>query len=115
MRALALLLAAALASPAFAAAPIAREFSELPPGRYTISLTGLLTTVCGRAIAAEWAKLPEVEAATVDFDKSTAFLTVRIDRTLKVAALRKTLRRAERLANLGAHYDLRDISYRFDK
>ncbi len=112
MRTLVFLLAAALISPASAAAPSTREFTVLPPGRYTITLTGLVTTVCGRAIAAEWAKLPEVESASVDFDKSSASLAVRLDRTLKVAALRKTLRRAEKLANLGAHYDLRDISYR---
>lgn len=115
MRALALLLAAALTSPAFAAEPAAREFTELPPGRYAISLTGLITTVCGRAIAAEWAKLPEVESVSVDFDRSTAYVAVRLDRTLKVASLRKTFRRAEKLANLGGHYGLRDISYRLGK
>ena len=115
MRALALLLAAALTSPAFAAAPTTREFTELPPGRYSVALTGLVSTVCGRAIAAEWAKLPEVESASVDYDKSTAFITVRLDRTLKVASLRKTLRRAERLANLGARYDLSSIAYRLGK
>ena len=116
MRVLALLLAAVLSSPALAApSPTAREFSELPPGRYAIGVTGLISTVCGRAIAAEWAKLPEIEAASVDFDKSTAYIAVRLDRTIKVASLRKTLRRAERLANLGARYDLRDISYRLGK
>ena len=115
MRIHALLLAAALTSPAFAASPTAREFTELPPGRYTIALTGLVSTVCGRAISAEWAKLPEVESASVDFDKSAAVITVRLDRTLKVASLRKTLRRAEKLANLGARYDVRDISYRLGK
>jgi hypothetical protein len=115
MRALALLLAAALTSPATAASPTAREFTELPPGRYTIAVSGLLTTVCSRAIAAEWAALPEVESASVDFEKSTAHVAVRLDRTLPVAALRKALRRAERLANLGASYDLRDITYRLGK
>jgi len=113
-----LLLLAALSSPAFAAAPAsstAREFTELPPGRYSISLSGLLTTVCGRAIAAEWEKLPEVESASVDFDRSVALVSVRLDRTLRVSSLRKTLRRAEKLANLGARYDIRDISYRLGK
>jgi hypothetical protein len=110
-----MLLAAALTSPARAASATAREFTELPPGRYTITLSGLVTTVCGRAIAAEWATLPEVEFATVDFSKSAAHVTVRLDRTLQVSSLRKTLRRAERLANLGARYDLRDISYRLGK
>lgn len=115
MRITALLLAAALTSPAFAASHTAREFTELPPGRYTISVAGLLTTVCGRAIAAEWARLPEVESASVNFDKSVAYVTVRIDKTLTVASLRKSLRRAEKLANLGARYDVREISYRLGK
>ena len=115
MRTLAFLLAAALTSPAFAASPTSREFTELPPGRYTISLAGLQTTVCGRAIAAEWSKLPEIESASVDFEKSLAQITVRIESTLKVATLRKTLRRAEKLANLGARYDVREISYRLGK
>lgn len=115
MRALALAVAFLLAPAVRAAAPTTREFVELPPGRYTISLTGMLTTVCGRAIAAEWSKIPEVESATVNFDKSEATLSVRLDRTLKVVALRKGLRRAERLANLNARYDLRDISYKLGK
>ena len=116
MRALALLLlAAALTSPARAASAAAREFTELPPGRYTLTLSGLMTTVCGRAIVAEWSALPEVESASVDVEKSTASLTLRLARPRPVAAQRKTLRRAERLANLGARYDLRDISYRLGK
>ncbi len=112
MKLTAFLLAAALPASALAPSPTTREFTELPPGRYAITLTGLVTTVCGRAIAAEWAKLPDVESASVDFDRSTAYITVRIDRTMKVAPLRKTLRRAEKLANLGARYDVRSISYR---
>lgn len=115
MRTLVLLLAAALAGPVSAAPPASREFVELPPGRYSIVLTGLLTTVCGRAIAAEWARLPAVESASVDFDKSTASVTVRIDRTLKAASLHKALRRAEKLANLDGHYGLRAITYRLTK
>lgn len=113
MRALALLLALAVPAPA-APAP-AREFTELPPGRYTIVVTGLVTTVCARAIAAEWAALPEVEAASVDFDKSVAQVAVRLDSVLPVASLRKTLRRAEKTSNLGARYDLRGITYRIGK
>jgi hypothetical protein len=115
MRILALTLAALLASPCRAAAPTAREFTELPPGRYTIAVTGLLSTVCARAIASEWAKLPEVESASVSFEKSSATVAVRLDRTLKVALLRKTLRRAEKVANLGVHYDMLDISYRLGR
>ncbi|MBI5247804.1 MAG: cation transporter [Elusimicrobia bacterium] len=110
-----LLLALALASSASAAPVTTREFTELPPGRYTIALTGLLSTVCGRAISAEWAKLPEVDSASVNFDKSEATVSVRLNHTLKVASLHKTLRRAERLANLGGHYDLRGIAYKLGK
>ncbi|MDP3543771.1 MAG: hypothetical protein Q8T11_14990 [Elusimicrobiota bacterium] len=113
MRTLALLLA--LTGPALAAPAPTREFTELPPGRYSVVLTGLVTTVCARAIAAEWASLPQVEAASVDFDKSTAFVTVRLDGVLPVASLRKTLRRAERISNLGARYDLTGITYRLGK
>jgi hypothetical protein len=48
----------------------------------------------------------------VDFEKSAAIVSVRLDSTLKVASLRKTLRRAEKIANLGVHYDMLGISYR---
>lgn len=112
----ALLFLALAAFPAFGAPPpTSRDFTELPPGRYTVQLTGLLCTVCGRAIAAEWAKLPEVESASVNFDKSEAVVSVRLDRTLKVAVLQRTLRKAEKLANLGAKYDLRGIAYKLGK
>ena len=110
-----LLLALTLAGSASAAPVTTREFTELPPGRYTIALTGMISTVCGRAIAAEWARLPEVESVTVNFDKSEATVSVRLDHTLRVASLRKTLRRAERLANLGGRYDLRGIAYKLGK
>lgn len=92
--------------------PGARLYEELPPGRYALSLTGLVSTVCARAIAAEWSKLPEVDKASVDFAHSSAVVSVRLDSTLKVATLRKALRRAEKLANLGARYDIREIAYR---
>lgn len=107
--AFALLLAAA---PAAASDPAAPVYAELPPGRYVMSVTGMVSTVCARAIAAEWGKLPEVEKVTVDFDAERAVVLVRLDRTLKVSVLRKTLRRAEKLARLGATYDLKDISYK---
>lgn len=112
MRTLALL--ALLAGPAAAAAPepVAPAYEELPPGRYGMAVTGLVTTVCARAVAAEWSRLPEVEKATVDFDAERAVVLVRLDRTLRVAALRKALRRAEKLSGLGGRYDLRDIVYK---
>ncbi|UPT73182.1 MAG: cation transporter [Elusimicrobiota bacterium] len=100
-----------LRRPVRAAADLARVHGA-PPGRYTVKLNGLICTVCGRAIAAEWARLPEIESASVNFDKSEALISVRLDRTLKVAVLQRTLRRAEKLANLGAKYEMRGIAYK---
>ena len=104
-------LALVLAGAARASAPGAPAYKELPPGRYAVTVRGMICTVCARAIAAEWAKLPEIEKSSVDFDKGTAVLSIRLDRTLQVSVLRKTLRRAERVANLGAHYELLEIQY----
>jgi hypothetical protein len=108
LAALLLLAAAARAADAPGAPP---AYTELPPGRYSVVLRGMLCTVCARAIAAEWAKLPEVENASVDFSKEGGVVAVRLDRTLQVSVLRKALRRAERVANLGARFELRDIQY----
>jgi hypothetical protein len=112
---LALLLALAFAAAPAAAAPDGPEnpaYKELPPGRYSIAVTGLVSTVCARAVAAEWRLLPEVEKAEVDFDSERALVTVRLDRALRVASLRRALRRAEKLSRLGARYDLKDILYK---
>jgi hypothetical protein len=108
-RALALLLL--LAAAARAAAPGAPAYTELPPGRYTVAVRGMICTVCARAIAAEWAKLPEVEKSSVDYEKESGIVSIRLDRTLQVSSLRKALRRAERVANIGARYELKDIQY----
>src|SRR5688572_24933925 len=110
-----LLLALPAAAAPPAKTPAKREFTELSAGRYRIILTGLVSTVCGRAIAAEWSKLPEVEYASVDFVKSTAEIVVRLDRTVQLASLHKAFRRAEKIANLDAHYDMSDITYRLGK
>jgi copper chaperone CopZ len=108
-RVLALLLLAV--SVRAADAPAAPAYTELPPGRYSVDVRGMVCTVCARAIAAEWAKLPEVEKAAVDFDKESAVVTVRLDRTLRVSVLRRALRRAERVANLGGRFELGAIRY----
>lgn len=102
--ALALLLAAVPAA--------STDYSEMPPGRYSMALTGLVSTVCARAVVAEWSRLPEVEKVTVDFDAEKAEVLVRLDRTLRVTTLRKALRRAEKLSRLGGRYDLKDIIYK---
>ena len=110
MRLTTLALFALIAAPV-GAAPSAKDYTELPPGRYSVELQGMMSTVCARAIAAQWATIPEVEKATVDFDKGLAMMMIRIDKTLKVSVLRKALKQAERTANLGATYELRDIHY----
>ncbi|MFI5363124.1 MAG: heavy metal-associated domain-containing protein [Elusimicrobiota bacterium] len=106
--ALALLL---LPAGARAAAPNSPALSKLPAGRYAMSVSGMLCRVCARAIAAEWSKLPEVETAKVDFDKESAVVTVRLDKTLTVASLLKALRRAEKVANLGNRFEVIDLRY----
>jgi hypothetical protein len=68
--------------------------------------------VCSRAVASEFARLPEVEKAEVDFDAGRALVLVRLDRTLRVSALRKALRRAEKLSRLGGRYELKNIVYK---
>lgn len=107
--ALILLTAAGAARAADPALPL--YYTELPPGRYTVGVSGMRCTVCARAIALEWAKLAGVDKATMDFDKEEGVVSVRLDRTLQVSALKKALRRAEKTANLGARFEIRQISY----
>lgn len=98
-----------LALASLGAAPPA--YKTMPPGRYALEIRGMLCTVCARAIAAEWSKLPEVQKATVDYDREVATVTVRIDKTLDASDLRRALRRAEKVANMGAKFEMRDITY----
>jgi len=113
-----LLLAAAAAPAALATAARAADapgpavsYRELPPGRYSLELRGMICTVCARAIAAEWAKLPEIAKASVDYHAESGVIDVRLDRTLQVSVLRKALRRAEKVSNLGARFSLAEIRY----
>ena len=113
-----LALAAAAAPAARAAAARAADapgpavaYRELPPGRYSVELRGMICTVCARAIAAEWAKDPALAKASVDYHTESGLIDLRLDRTLPVSALRKALRRAERVANLGARCTLGEIRY----
>lgn len=110
-RSLALLLFLAAAARAAEAPGPAVGYRELPPGRYALEIRGMVCTVCARAIAAQWAKLPEIANASVDYHAESGIVDVRLDRTLKVSALRKALRRAERVSNLGAHFSFGEIRY----
>ncbi len=93
MRYCALVLLLLAAGARAANGPGAPAYTELPPGRYTVSVHGMICTVCARAIAAEWAKLPEVDKSSLDYDKESGVVSVRLDRTLQVSSLRKALRR----------------------
>jgi hypothetical protein len=95
----------------FARGADAPTYKEMPPGRYSMMVHGMICSVSARAIAAEWAKLPEVESATMDFDKMTGVVSVKLDKTLYVSSLKRALRRAEKVANLGERYELHDITY----
>lgn len=110
-RALVLVLLLAAAARAADAPGPAVAYRELPPGRYSLEIRGMICTVDARAIAAEWAKLPEVEKASVDYRTETGIVVVRLDRTMQVSVLRKALRRAERVANLGERFQLAEIRY----
>jgi copper chaperone CopZ len=105
--------AALLAGAARAAdAPPERPtYTELPPGRYSVQITGMLCTVCARAIEIEWSKVPGVEKAAVDFDREGATVTVRLHETVPVSALRRVLGRAGKASNLGARFDVGAIAY----
>ena len=104
MRLLSLLLSTVLLG-----API--TYSELPAGRYSVKVSGMLTTTCSRAIEREMAKLPQVEAVSVDFDAESMQVTVRLDHTLAVSTLRRALHRAAKKVQLGADYVPGAISY----
>ena len=105
------LLALAAAARAADAPGPSVTYTELPPGRYSIEIRGMICTVCARAIAAEFAKDPGIAKAAVDYHTETAVVDVRLDRTLQVSALRKALRHAEKVSNLGARFTLGDIRY----
>ena len=87
------------------------SYKLLPSGHYAVKIIGMLTTTCGRGIEIETMKLPEVEAAKVDFDKETLVLTIRLNRTLKLAALRKALHLASDRVNLGVDYFVGKITF----
>ena len=107
----ALPLAAALAVSACAANAPGMYADRLPAGRYNLAVGGMKCTVCARAIAAEWAKLPQVEKTVVDFDSGRAVVTVRLNQTLEIVDLRRALSRADDVANLGTRFGLGDIKY----
>lgn len=105
------LLFAVLAACALAASPPPLEFPDMLSGRYELKLSGLLCSVCARAVAAELAKLDEVDSAKVDLDRDAVLVTVKLERKLKIRSVRRALSRAARRANLGAAYEIAGIKY----
>jgi hypothetical protein len=103
------LLVAAVA--AAADAPAKPVYIELPPGRYAIAVRGMVCNVCARAVVARWLRIPEVEKAEIDFDRERAVVTVRLNSRLAVAKLRKALKPAAGLANMGVRFELGDVEY----
>jgi hypothetical protein len=105
------LLVLTCAAGAFAAPASAPTYTTLPPGRYSIALQGLICTMCAKAVAAQWSKFPEFEKVEVNFASASAVVTVRLNASVAVSDLTKALKRAEKVANLGARFSLGEIRY----
>lgn len=85
---------------------------DLTAGQYELKLSGLLCWACARAVAVELSRVPGVERASADFDRQAIEVSVKSDKTVPAAQVRKALRRAERLANLGGHYEVVSLAYK---
>lgn len=106
---------AAAPQPTAAAAPPVveeRQYTQLTSGRYTLKVSGMLCTVCAKAIEAELAKLEEVDSAKADFELDAVLLVIKIERTLKVSTLRRALQKAARRVNMGAKFEVASLQYR---
>ena len=97
------------AAPAFCAA--ADGLRDLPSGRYELKLSGFLCWACARAVAQELSGIKGVSAVSPDFDRQAVGLTVEPGREISASKIRRALRRAEKLVNLDAHYEVRSVSY----
>lgn len=113
MRSLAL--AALLLAPAALAAPIetapASGLRDLTAGRYELKISGFLCAACLRAVAAELSRYPSVAKAEPDVAGEGVRVAVKPNEVLRVPQIKKALRKASSLANLGAHYDVAAVRY----
>ncbi len=104
--------AKAQAAPAeAAAAPAERDFPDLTSGRYEIRLSGMLCSVCTRAILAELVKLDDVASARADLERGTITIAVKPKHLLTQRTLRHALRRAAKRADIGTQYDVAAVKY----
>ena len=111
MKALLLPIFLVLTAGAAEKAPVLRDMT---PGRYEVRVEGMLCRTCAKAAAEELSRLKEVRQAVADFDQETLFITVRLDKTLKVSKIRKALNRAASRVDLEAKYEIANIRYRLD-
>ena len=112
LAALVLAAGAAWAAPGFRLpAEEATAYKIMPSGHYAVKVLGMITTTCGKGIEIEAKKLTAVEAARVDFDTETLYLTVRIDHKLRLKTLRKALHMASDRVNLGEDYFVGRITF----
>lgn len=72
----------------------------------------MLCAVCAKTIVAELSKLGELESAKADFEKDQIVVTIKLERTLRIASLRRALRLAAKRVNLGTQFEIEDIRYK---
>ena len=104
------LLLAAVASLALAA-PAKLEYQKLAAGKYRLKIAGMVCTSCAKAMSEELKKLPGIGGAEADFGREEIVLAVKLEKSVKVSALRRALSRAERRVNIGSRYELRSIEF----
>lgn len=107
----ALIAAGILLSPLSARGAEPKRLQDLASGRYAVRVSGMLCAVCAKTIVAELSKLPAVESAKADFEKDQILVTIKLERTLRLSTLRRSLRLAAKRVNLGTQFEIEDIRY----
>ena len=98
-------------SPAESREAPASGLRDLTTGRYELVFSGVLCSECLRGLARELAADPAVASASPDLDKSQVLVAIKKGKTLKVRALRRDLKRAQKRVNLGAKYEVAAVRY----
>jgi hypothetical protein len=81
----------------------------LKAGQYTAKVKAIVCGGCGPLIQKTIQNFKEIEAVTVDQQKSTVQFTVKKDNTVKMADLQKALDAAANVMKMGANYTLSDV------
>ena len=90
---------------------MARRVGEHDALYGSVTSSDIAEDLAGKGIEIEAKKLTAVEAARVDFDTETLYLTVRIDHKLRLKTLRKALHMASDRVNLGEDYFVGRITF----